>query len=567
MMEKVFPRIWSLLAALVLVLGTGAAAQARTAVDTCVFPLDGGAASAAGLIVQASPVGCAQDPHALGPGDYGVRLDFTPQLSDPADPLVLRHSSVWQDAERIVLRYGDGSTARIAWTSRSAARHMAIGAMFEFPVPPRAAPLVGAYVEIRGSSNWRGVLLGAMLERRSEAGRRQAWLIALYAGFAGLSLALVIYNLALWSALRHRFQLYYCAMVAGLAAYTFSSSGALLLALPWLDNNDRMRINYVVLVVAGLAAFRFIADFFGPQVLSARLRRWIDRMGGLTLAISLAFAVLAPWHGHLLDDAYFVAGGLWLLLLVPVAIQAWRARVRHFWLFVLAWSAPVCASLVRAAHGLGLVPYSFWLDNGNMIALSIESLLSTLLIFTRLREISAERDLARAGERSAMRLANSDPLTGLLNRRAFLDLAIGRHQPHRLLLVDIDRFKAINDRVGHDIGDEVLCAVAHLLQSLRPPECLAVRLGGEEFALLVPLARMEECPPERILSAVRQHEMPFGIRATVSLGFADGRVTTADDWKRLYRLADSALYRAKADGRDRACRATDFTTGRPAASA
>ncbi len=566
-MEKVLSRVLRMLAALLLALGAGTAAHARVPVGTCVFPLEAGATSAGRLIAQATPVACASDPHALGGGNFGVRLDFVPQHSDPADPLVLRHSSLWQEAERIVLRYADGTSARIEWDSRSAARYMTIGAMLEFPVPPRAAPLVGAYVEIRGSANWRSVLQGVSLVRRSEAAREQAWLIALYAAFGGLALALVIYNLALWSALRHRFQLHYCAMVGALAAYTFSSSGALLLAVPALDNNDRMRINYVMLVLAGLAAFRFIVDFFGAEVLSARLRRWINLMGLTTLAISLAFAAYAPVLGHLLDNAYFLSGAIWLGLLIPVVAQAWQARVRHFWLFVLAWSAPVAASLVRAAHGLGLVPYSFWLDNGNMIALSVESLLSTLLIVTRLRDLSAERDKARAGERSAIRLANSDPLTGLLNRRAFLDLAIGRDQPHRLLLVDIDRFKAINDRVGHDIGDEVLCAVARLLQDLRPPESLAVRLGGEEFALLVPLARMQDCPPERILETVRQHAMPFGIRATVSLGFADGWVTTADDWKRLYRLADSALYRAKADGRNRACRATDFTTAPAAASA
>jgi PleD family two-component response regulator len=52
--------------------------------------------------------------------------------------------------------------------------------------------------------------------------------------------------------------------------------------------------------------------------------------------------------------------------------------------------------------------------------------------------------------------------------------------------------------------------------------------------------------------------MPMDWKVTVSIGFVDGRVTNEDDWKRLYRLADTALYRAKADGRDRACRATDF---------
>lgn len=553
-----------LLAALVLALGAGGVAHAAVPVSSCVFPLDQSQPGAAKLIAQATPVACAADPQTLGSGNYGVRLNFAPQLVDPADPLVLRHTSVWQKAERIVFRYGDGSTAELRWDSSSAARYMTIGAQLEFPVPVRAAPLTGAYLEITGSANWRGVLIGAGLGKRSEADREQTWLTALYAAFGGLALALIVYNMALWSALRQRFQLYYCAMVAGLAAYTFTSSGAVLLAFPWLDNNDRLRINYLLLVLTGIAAFRFIVDYFGQEMLSRRLRNLIAILGYAALAVAVAFAALAPWQGHVLDTAYFALGGLWLSMLVPILVQAWRARAKHFWLFVLSWSAPVSASLVRAAYGLGLIEYSFWLDNGNMIALSIESLFSTLLIVARLRDISAERDLARAGERTAMRLANSDPLTGLLNRRSFLDLAIGREHPQRLLLVDIDHFKAINDRVGHHNGDEVLCEVARALQAVRPAESLAVRLGGEEFALLIPCARAHECRPEQLLDAVRSHPMPLGTKVTVSLGFAEGAVATHEDWKRLYRLADAALYRAKADGRDRACRATGFASAPPA---
>lgn len=180
------------------------------------------------------------------------------------------------------------------------------------------------------------------------------------------------------------------------------------------------------------------------------------------------------------------------------------------------------------------------------------------LVIARLRDLAAERDQAQAGERSALRLANSDSLTGLLNRRAFLDLAIGRIQAHRLMLIDIDHFKAINDKLGHDTGDDVLRRVAETIQSIRSADSLAVRLGSEEFALLVPISRVHEIPPEMLLEAVRNCEMPLGWRVTVSLGYADGRVDSEAAWRRLYRLADSALYRAKSDGRDRVCRATDF---------
>lgn len=557
-MSGVLKWLVAMIAAALAALCLAAPAAAAVPLQPCIARLDPAAGLARRQIDEPGSHECSVKQSSLGSGDFSVRLDFDPVLSQPADPLLLRHSSVWQDRERIMFLYADGATATVAFTSDDASRFLALGAMFEIPVPARAAPLTSIRIETGGSANWRGIILGPELVKRSEATVQRGWLIALYAGFAGLSLALLAYNLALWKALRQRFQLYYCAMVAALAGYTFTASGAIMLALPGLDNNDRLRINYVLLIVAGVAAFRFIVAFFVAENFKPWLRRAIDVVCALLIADTIAFALLTPWLGWLWDDLYFALGTALMALLFPILYQAWQARVRHFWLFVLAWSAPFLASFVRAAHGLGLVEYSFWLDNGNLIALSIESLLSTVLIVARLRDISAERDRARAGERTALRLANSDSLTGLLNRRAFIQLAIGRKQPHRLMLIDIDRFKQINDRLGHDTGDQVLRRIAAIIQENRPADSLAVRLGGEEFALLVPLARQEECLPDAILDAVRAAPMPLGCKVTVSLGFADGRLETEESWRRLYRLADSALYRAKSDGRDRVCRATDF---------
>ena len=543
-----------LLAVLSLALCAGTAAHAAIPVQTCVAPLH--AADSAVLDYS-----CAKDQRHLGPGDFGVQLRFAPVVSHADDPLVLRHTSVWQNAERVVFHYADGTIASASFTSRDARRFMSIGAIFELPVPVRAAPLDGIFIEIKGAPNWRGVLLGAELMRYGESEELQRWLVALYAGFGGISLALLAYNLALWAVLRHRFQLTYAAMVASLMAYTFTSSSLAMKFLPELANNDRLRCNYVLLSVSAIFGLRFMQDFFGPGVIGPRLTRLIPAVWLTHLSVALAFAVAAPMFGGLLDRLYFVTGALTISLLFPIIWAAWRARVRSFWLFLLAWSAPIGVTLLRSAHGLGLIGYSFWLDNGNLIALSIEAMLSSALIVTRLRELSRDRDNARASEQSALRLANSDPLTGLLNRRAFLDLAVGRGGNQRLLLIDIDHFKTINDRLGHDKGDEVLCAVAHALQSARPADSLAVRLGGEEFALLLPAARQHECRPEDVLAMIRRHPMPMGIRVTASMGFAEGPVHTHDDWKRLYRFADAALYRAKADGRDRVCRATDFGSG------
>lgn len=551
-------QILRLLATLLAVWLAGAQAHARTPeIETCVMKLAPGQDVQAAMEQPARFV-CGARQNSLGSGDFLTELRFAPRQADVDDPLVLRLASVWQDSAEITFRYADGATAQAAFNSRNLHRFMTIGAIWEIPVPARPANLQSILIETRGSANVRGVVLSPQLMTRAESYSLKLGLVAVFAAFAGLVVALFTYNLSLWVAMRHSFQLWYCAMVTAFALYTFSSSGLLMMVAPWLDNNDRLRVNYVLISLAGAAALQFIRHFFGKDVFGPRLTMAATSAIGLTLCAALAFAILAPWRIALLDRFYFVAMTLMLAMVIPVVVNAWRSRNRYFWMFVLAWSAPVLTSALRAAHGFNLIPQSFLLDNSNLFALFTEALLSSLLVTARLRELSLERDHAIRGEQTARRLANTDPLTGLMNRRAFIDLAIGRTGRYRLMLIDIDHFKSVNDRLGHEAGDQVLRAVANVIQRCRPQDSLAVRLGGEEFALLVPRSAYEQCRPDMVLEAVRSEPMPQNTSVTVSIGYADGSVISEENWKRLYRLADAALYRAKADGRDRSCRATDF---------
>ena len=163
-------------------------------------------------------------------------------------------------------------------------------------------------------------------------------------------------------------------------------------------------------------------------------------------------------------------------------------------------------------------------------------------------------------------LSSRDALTGLANRRQF-EIAMAREidrvaragEPALVLMIDIDHFKSVNDTRGHPAGDRVLQAVAlRLLECVRPMDTLA-RYGGEEFANILP-----NCPPtfglavaERIRHQVEQQPVAVEggapIAVTISLGgaFAPQWVrSTAALW---LAGADRQLYRAKAEGRNRAC--------------
>lgn len=185
-----------------------------------------------------------------------------------------------------------------------------------------------------------------------------------------------------------------------------------------------------------------------------------------------------------------------------------------------------------------------------------------------LRVVGLRMDITRRKqiEQRLETLAHSDPLTGVCNRRRFLELAddelsrAARHgQTMALLMVDLDHFKAVNDRYGHAGGDAVLCAFANSAQGvLRQGDVLA-RVGGEEFAVLLPQTSHEGAMAlaQRLLQRIRELRVPLdGVTAhiTVSIGVAlrpaAPEVPVSID--NLMVAADRALYRAKSAGRNRA---------------
>lgn len=163
-------------------------------------------------------------------------------------------------------------------------------------------------------------------------------------------------------------------------------------------------------------------------------------------------------------------------------------------------------------------------------------------------------------QRRAHRQARTDVLTGLPNLRAFreaVDLAIPKTAaapPLTLVLFDLDRFKAVNDAHGHPVGDEVLMATGAALRSVAREGDAIARLGGEEFAWLLPGLSVADALPavERARRAVAELRHPDAGSITVSAGVA-GLQSDDPDGGRLFRDADAALYRAKRSGRNRVC--------------
>ncbi len=159
------------------------------------------------------------------------------------------------------------------------------------------------------------------------------------------------------------------------------------------------------------------------------------------------------------------------------------------------------------------------------------------------------------------RLATTDSMTGLYNRRHFLALGDAEwsrfqryHRPLSLLMLDIDHFKSVNDRYGHAVGDETIISVANACAEGKRESDIVGRLGGEEFAILLPETDLAQASivAERLCKRIAAHVLiahKVHFKVTASIGIATASVSMSGP-DVLIRAADEALYQAKAQGRN-----------------
>jgi diguanylate cyclase (GGDEF)-like protein len=197
------------------------------------------------------------------------------------------------------------------------------------------------------------------------------------------------------------------------------------------------------------------------------------------------------------------------------------------------------------------------------LALVLGGVLILMLLWLAARQFRRSRNLHR--------MAMTDPLTGIANRRHIEELArralahAGAHgEPLCVLVLDVDHFKAVNDAFGHAVGDQVLVRVAQACkQALRRFDLLG-RMGGEEFLIVLPDTSLEVAMQiaERLRRKVESLPLASlapGLQITASVGAAETD-HEADDLPELVRRADTAMYRAKDAGRNR----VEMVTARPA---
>lgn len=292
------------------------------------------------------------------------------------------------------------------------------------------------------------------------------------------------------------------------------------------------------------------------------------------LVLLVVMFAIEMWQPMLRDSLrlrIIVHSGLYIAMDALAGIMLWRAAMPGLTVFrraaagvLLAYALFLTVRLIYAIFSTGMTT-SFVQDPFQVLAFLVSMVFGFVMTMALVLMIFREKELHMRD------IARRDPLTGLRNRYALKEIsqrefatAAADGRPLSLLAMDLDHFKAVNDRFGHNGGDEVLKGVTRgLVDELRPQD-LVFRVGGEEFLMLLPDTSEREATrvAERLREIIENSDWISGdqrIRTTASFGAIEIR-PAEESWEDALLRADHALYRAKGAGRNRVVTGKDSAT-------
>lgn len=376
---------------------------------------------------------------------------------------------------------------------------------------------------------------------------------------AGIALCLALYAFAQWLGSRDPMFLHYAVAVSGIAMFFFSYFGLgsqhLWPGNEWLTDNAAP-----FFVLIGLGGTALLVDrLLDVRASAPRLSLALRALAALSFTVPVLFlAGVVPYRVAALASTVF--GPMPLLLAAGFAWRRAREGDEAARYVLMGWSAYFAGVLVAAALLRGYVDSNVWTQHAFQAGWFCE-----VLAFLRVLGVRAgavRRQAARAQhERELMtKMAHTDPLTGLPNRRgldaAMKDALDSAHASQGLAVyvIDLDGFKAVNDRLGHDAGDALLKQAAQRLRASLRGGDIVTRLGGDEFVVLAGSIKDEAVAwrlGDKLLAAfdapfeiVDGHACKVGLTVGFALAPQDG-VQAAD----LLKRADAAMYTGKQAGK------------------
>ncbi|WP_404711560.1 GGDEF domain-containing protein [Sphingomonas sp. MMS24-J13] len=273
----------------------------------------------------------------------------------------------------------------------------------------------------------------------------------------------------------------------------------------------------------------------------------------LVLILSIAGCVIAQHLHNLWGE--LVSSDLGCALLIAIPMRSWRRHIAlpGGKLLMITTCLAVFDNVSRASTVFLTVPA----NGGSLLATLYGFLMQSMaMVFGMMMALAALRSIVVEALERYRNQALIDPLSGVFNRRGFEAALAGQSLPgSSIVLCDIDRFKAINDRFGHDAGDKVIAALAQTIRTNMPIGATAARIGGEEFVVhlpgMAPAAAALFADQMRLAFTARDwRAIGLDLDPTASFGVAPVAAHDASVHDAI-RRADARLYEAKQSGRNR----------------
>ena len=376
---------------------------------------------------------------------------------------------------------------------------------------------------------------------------------------SGLALCLLVYSLAQWVTLREHLFIKYAILIFGGLLFTFLQFGVGSQYV-WHGNHwVELHAGGLSALIASTGSFLFIEQALaGPD-----MKPWLSRLMKIGASITTFVALCFAFDWIDVNTVTAVVGTIGLapaLLGMPTAFVKARRGESIGVYFLIAWVIYFVTTAIMIEVIKGRIGVNFWTMHSFQFGATIDMLAFMRVLGLRTKALQSAVAHARNERDNMHSLAHSDPLTGLPNRRS-LNLAISeavKHaKPEKILVVymlDLDGFKQVNDQYGHDVGDELLIAVAaRLCNNLRETDIVS-RLGGDEFVVMsTGLYNPSEAQElgEKILKAfnyafiLSEQTCRVGLTVGYAVAPMDGH-----DCNSLLKRADAAMYAGKQSGKN-----------------
>ncbi|MCF6245064.1 MAG: sensor domain-containing diguanylate cyclase [Sulfurovum sp.] len=420
----------------------------------------------------------------------------------------------------------------------------------------------------------------------------------LYLAYLVALMTIVLYNFLYFLYFKDRIYLYYITYVTLFGLWVANFKGLL---LPFI-NAEIFIVLQLIIPLFFISLLLFSQSILETEKRHEKLHKIYNTIIYITL-FSILWMSVAP------ESGFYLMNLLSTPLLITTLLSAlWYLRGKGIInkLYIITLSVFTISMTILSLLTLGVIPYSHFLSTLIVVVSIIEIVLFSLLLAYRINLLRKEsfesreklirqqksestrlfhtvgektKELNRAKEdleaelkkkieleKHLKHLASTDPMTELNNRRAFfelseLEISKAKFDKEQLscLVIDIDHFKRINDTYGHDVGDIVINDVAKLMILNTRTKDHIGRIGGEEFAVLMPKTNAESAYQiaDRLRENISKHTIAIdnheAIKITISIGLSTLTKDKDETIHTLLKRADTALYKAKNNGRNQVC--------------